>query len=377
MLTGQFRFKCGKSRAMEGRAMRAPVFLALSLTLSVESAVFASLEHVAVATRTSQSPNIDGNLSDPVWAQAVPITDFTQQAPDEAQAPSQRTELRILFDDRAIYFAVHCFDTDPKTIVANMTRRDRNSFSDAIWLDIDTRGDHQTAYHFELSAAGVQRDGIRTGDAIEDGAVDWEWDAVWDSSVRRDSEGWTAEIAIPLAELRYSDKEATTWRMEIRRFIGRRSEMDQWIYIPRLQSSEMLWYGPLVGLEGLPPSHNLRLMPFVLQRTRIRRSPPELQMIRGTDEGVSAGLDAQYGVTSNLTLNATVLPDFGQVEADEVKLNLTTFELTYPEKRPFFLEGLNQYILYLQSGRPQSNQLFYSRRIGAAPPGPFIPSGGL
>src|SRR5713226_1022575 len=122
---------------------------------------------VAVATRTSQSPTIDGNLSDPVWAQAVPITDFTQQAPDEGEKPSQRTEVRILYDDQAIYFGIRCFDTDPKTIVANMTRRDRDSFSDAIWLDIDTHGDHQSAYHFELSAAGVQRDGIRTGDVVE------------------------------------------------------------------------------------------------------------------------------------------------------------------------------------------------------------------
>src|SRR5713101_3461356 len=199
--------------------MRTPSFLALTLTTSVQLAAFGSSEQVAVATRTSRPPTIDGNLADPVWAQAVPVTDFTQQAPDEGEKPSQKTEVRILYDNQAIYFGVRCLDSDPKTIVANMTRRDRDSFSDAIWLDIDTRGDHRSAWHFEVSAAGIQRDGIRTGDD-PDANINWDWDATWDSAVRRDSEGWTAEIAIPLRELRYRAASNLAWRMEIRRFIA-------------------------------------------------------------------------------------------------------------------------------------------------------------
>jgi hypothetical protein len=209
--------------------MRTPVLLAVILGLPWPSAALVLPEQVAVATRTSRPPKIDGNLSDTVWAKVLPFTDFMQQSPDEGQPPSQRTEVRILYDDRAIYFAFRCFETDPKTIVANMTRRDRDSFSDAIWLDLDTRGDHHSAWHFEVSAAGAQRDGIRTADDRDNG-INWDWDATWDSAVRRDSEGWTAEIAIPLAQLRYKAASNGGWRMEIRRFIARRSEIDQWIY---------------------------------------------------------------------------------------------------------------------------------------------------
>src|SRR5262245_21915000 len=202
---------------------------ALVLGLVVECAAFAGDEQVAVATRTSRTPTIDGNLSDPVWGQAVPFSDFTQQQPDEGEKPSQKTEVRILYDDHAIYFGIRCFDSDPKTIVATSTRRDRDAFSDAVWLDLDTRGDGRSAWHFEVSAAGVQRDGIRTGDNRDDPVrpgINWDWDATWTSAVRRDSEGWTAEIAIPLGELRYNAASNVPWRMEISRFIARRSEID-------------------------------------------------------------------------------------------------------------------------------------------------------
>jgi len=348
-----------------------PGFLTLTLAVAGYPAPLAPLEQVAIATRTSQAPKIDGNLSDPVWARAVPFTDFTQQSPDEGEKPSQRTEVRILYDNRAIYFGIRCFDTDPKTIVATSTRRDRDAFSDAIWLDLDTRGDGRSAWHFEVSAAGVQRDGIRTGDD-PDLDMNWDWDATWDSAVSRDSEGWTAEIAIPLGELRYKAASNIPWRMEIRRFIARRSEIDQWVYISRLDAGEMLKYGRLVGLSDLPSSHAWHLMPFVLGRARDRSSPAELQLPQGMDSSLRVGLDARYNITPNLTLTGTVLPDFGQIEADQVKLNLTTFELLYPEKRPFFLEGVDLFTVLTMFGDPTSLQAFYSRRIGAAPPVPAI-----
>src|SRR5215471_4170311 len=351
--------------------MRDTMRLALVLSLAVECAAFAEGQQVAVATRTSRPPKIDGNLSDPVWAQAVPLTDCTQQSPDEGEKPSQRTEVRILYDNRAIYFGIRCFDTDPTTVVANKTRRDRDSFSDAIWIDLDTRGDGRSAWHFEVSAAGVQRDGIRTGDD-PDTEINWDWDATWDSAVRRDSEGWNAEIAIPLGELRYKAAGNVPWRMEIRRFIARRSEIDQWVYISRLEYGEMLRYGRLVGLSDLPPSHAWHLAPFVVGKVRNRSSPAELQLPQGRDSSLSAGLDARYNITPNLTLTATMLPDFGQVEADEVKLNLTTFELRYPEKRPFFFEGADMFTMLNMYGIPTQPQLFYSRRVGAATTDPAV-----
>jgi hypothetical protein len=351
--------------------MRTLVLLAVILALPRQSAALVLPEQVAVATRTPRPPKIDGNLSDPVWAQAVPFTDFTQQSPDEGEKPSQKTEVRILYDNQGIYFGIRCFDSDPKTIVASKTRRDRDSFSDAVWLDLDTRGDGRSAWHFEVSAAGVQRDGIRTGDD-PDNAINWDWDATWDSAVRRDSEGWTAEIAISLAQLRYKAASNVAWRMEIRRFIARRSEIDQWIYISRLDYGEMLRYGRLVGLSDLPSSHAWHLAPFVVGKVRNRSAPAELQLPQGRDSSLGAGLDARYNITPNITLTATVLPDFGQVEADEVKLNLTTFELRYPEKRPFFLEGADLFTMFNMFGNPTIPQLAYSRRIGAATSDPAL-----
>ena len=352
--------------------MRTPVLLAVILALPVQSAASASPEQVAVATRTPRPPKIDGNLSDPVWGRAVPFTDFTQQSPDEGEKPSQRTEVRILYDNHAIYFGIRCFDTDPKTIVATSTRRDRDAHSDAIWLDLDTHGDGRSAWHFEVSAAGVQRDAIRTGDD-PDLDLNWDWDATWDSAARRDSEGWTAEIAIPLGELRYKAASDVPWRMEIRRFIARRSEIDQWIYISRLEYGEMLRYGRLVGLSDLPSSHAWHLAPFVVGKVRNRSAPAELQLPRGRDSSLSAGLDVRYNITPNLAFTGTLFPDFGQVEADEVKINLTTYELIYPEKRPFFLEGADLFtILDMFGGPAAAAQLFYSRRIGAATPDPTL-----
>src|SRR5215813_8563788 len=351
--------------------MRTPVLLVMMLGLPVQSATLAPPEQIAVATRTSRPPKIDGDLSDPVWAQAVPFSDFTQQAPDEGEKPSQRTEVRILYDDHAIYFGIRCLDTDPKTIVATSTRRDRDAYSDAIWLDLDTRGDGRSAWHFEVSAAGVQRDGIRMGDDPNLN-MNWDWDATWHSAVSRNSEGWAAEIAIPLGQLRYKAASNVPWRMEIRRFIARRSEIDQWIYIPRLDYGEMLRYGRLVGLSDLPSSHAWNLAPFVVGQARNRSSPAELQLPQGMDSNLTAGLDARYNITPNLTFTTTVLPDFGQVEADQVKLNLTTFELRYPEKRPFFVEGADLFTMLNMLGNPTSPQLAYSRRIGAATPDPAL-----
>src|SRR5437868_6097134 len=180
-------------------------------------------------------------------------------------------------------------------------------------------------------------------------------------------------MALPLGELRYKAANKDAWRMEIRRFIARRSEIDQWIYISRLESGEMLRYGQLVGLSDLPSSHAWHLAPFVVARARHRSSPPELQLPQGTDSTLSGGLDARYNIASNLTLAATLLPDFGQVEADQVRLNLTTFELRYPEKRPFFLEGSDLFTVVNMLGYPTNPQLAYSRRIGAATPDPALP----
>jgi hypothetical protein len=325
-------------------------------------------------TRLGTVPVIDGNLADPVW-QAVPaLRELTQQLPAEGAPPTERTEIRLGYDDRAIYFAVRLWDSQPDQIVARLTRRDRDVASDAVLIDIDPQGDHQSAFHFEVSAANVQRDAIRTGDVAD--AVSFDWDAVWRSAVMRDATGWTAEIAIPLSTLRFAGARPGQWRLQVRRFIARRNETDALVLIPHDDFGEMQRYAPVLGVADLSPPSGLQVRPFGLARLRARPAYVALDAPTQTDLRWQVGVDARDKVTSGLTLDATVLPDFGQVEADQVILNLSTFELKFPEKRPFFLEGADLLTLRTAHGPPVgSAQLFYSRRIGAAAPRASASSG--
>jgi hypothetical protein len=327
-------------------------------------------EHGAHAERASAAPVIDGDLSDVAWLQAHSISGFTQRFPNEAAAPTGRTDVRILYDDHALYFAFHCLDPEPTGVVARLTRRDYDSASDGVIIDLDTRGDHVRAFHFEVNAAGVQRDAIRTGDS----AISYDWNAVWESAVRQTADGWTAEIAIPFSALRYEHAPRAQWLMQIKRYVSRLNETDQWIFVPQTEN-EMLRYGVLSGLDRLPEVHGVVLNPFVTGRVRLRNAPAVLAVPRGLDGLATAGIDGQVGLTSSLSLQATVLPDFAQVEADPAVLNLSTFELHLDEKRPFFLEGADLFQLTDPAGRSLGDQLFYSRRLGSAAPGPHVPTG--
>jgi len=317
-----------------------------------------------VATRLSSPPTIDGKLDDAAWQSVPLLRELVQEFPDQGGPPSERSEIRLGYDDRAIYLAVRCLDSQPGEIVATLTRRDRDVSSDAVVFDLDSRGDQLSAFHFEVSAAGVQRDALRTGDQ----AFNYDWNAVWRSAARLDATGWTAEIAVPLAALRFDETQLDRWRLQLRRFIARKSETDALVLIPRTEHGEMLRYAPVVGVSNLAAPRGIHLWPFALSRVRARPLQTDLRW--------QGGLDARYGLTSGLTLDATVLPDFGQVEADQVVLNLSTFEVRFPEKRPFFLEGSELLSLKTAYGNPlQAAQVFYSRRIGAAPPKPTVDLG--
>jgi hypothetical protein len=326
----------------------------------------------AHAVRVDKGPLIDGDLSDVVWLAGKPVTSFTQQYPDENSAPTVSTEVRIVYDQTAIYFSFRCTDPNPRAITARLTRRDDDIRSDAVVIDLDTAGDHTRAFHFEVSAAGVQRDAVRTGD----NALSWSWDAVWKSAVHRTSDGWNAEIAIPFATLMYPSLQDPQWRLQLKRFVSRRSETDQWVYIPLKSQGEMLRYGILDGLSDLPTVHGVSLDPFVTARLRSQWSPPSVGGPKGIDATGSGGLDASVGLTPALALQVTVLPDFGQVEADPAVLNLTTFELHLDEKRQFFLANADLFQLSDPLGNALGDQLFYSRRIGASTPAPYVPAGG-
>ncbi len=324
------------------------------------------------AVRAATPPLIDGDLGDAVWAGA-PVDDrFTQHFPDDGQPPTQRTEVRILYDDAAVYVGVRLHDSAAGEIVARLTRRDRLVESDYVIISIDSRHDHGSGYQFRLNAAGVQADAL----LFNDNNTSYEWDAVWDGSTSRDAGGWSAEFRIPLSVLRFTspdEEDEQEWGLNVRRYISRRQEVDLWTYRPRTASGEASRMGHITGLRGLRPRRTFELRPFVVSHVRAFTASGGallgLQRHGRYTSDATVGLDAKLGITSDLTLDLTVNPDFGQVEADQVVLNLSRFETFFPEKRPFFLEGMDVFTTPIQ--------MFYSRRIGRPPSGKVPGSGAV
>jgi hypothetical protein len=307
------------------------------------------------AIRTDNHPRIDGRLGDACWARAPRVTDFVQTEPDDGRPATETTIVQVAYDAEAIYVAMQMLDADPGGIVDRLTRRDRDQEADCAYVAIDSYHDHQTAYLFMVYASGTQRDVYYYNDGWEDSG----WDAVWESATARTGSGWTAEFKIPFDCLRFASSESPVWGILFGRGITRKQELARWPHIPQSASGLVSNFAHLEGLSNLHPSKHLEVLPYGVSYEETEAEHP------GNPDGRafygSAGVDVRYGVTPNITLNATVNPDFGQVEADETVLNLTTFETAYPEKRPFFMEGLNIFATWFD--------LFYSRRIGKAPSG--------
>ncbi len=299
-------------------------------------------------------PTIDGRLDDEAWKQGEWAGDYTQQIPTEGAEPSQPTELKILYDDRHLYFAIRAFD-DPALVHRYPGRRD-DFTGDIVGVCFDSYNSKQHGFEFDLTAGGSKIDLI-----LGNGETEWDttWDPVWDGKVGHDEQGWTAEFRVPLNQLRYGPQDEQVWGLHSWRWIERKQEEDQWQLIPRQNTGRMYQLGELRGIRGLPRARHVELLPHVLGSASTGPSVPG----GGTDGSGSLGLDAKIGLTSNFTLDATVNPDFGQVEADPSVVNLTAYETFYEEKRPFFLEGRK----ILTFGIEDEDQLFYSRRIGAPP----------
>jgi hypothetical protein len=311
-----------------------------------------------VAARAPARPRIDGKLDDPAWAAAPLTSAFTQKFPNEGAPPSESTTLRVLYDEDAIYFAFDC-PQKGSPVVEHLSRRDRLVEADRVEIDLGTRHDRKSAFQFTVNAGGVLTDAVLFND------TDWsgDWDENWDAAVARTAAGWSAEIRIPLRILRFSSAPVQSWDLQARRFVSARQEIDEWAFIPREAAGEVSHYGTLDELRDLRASAPIEVRPFVLGRVR-RRDTATTQLASGTDLGGSAGLDLKWHPSQSLTLDATLNPDFAQVEADQLVLNLTKFETYYPEKRPFFLEGIDTFAT--------PRQLLYTRRIGRAAPPPAL-----
>ena len=323
-----------------------------------------------VPTRTAKAPTIDGLLDDAAWATAPSSTAFTQKFPAEGTAPSERTTLRVLYDDDAVYVAIDC-DQTISPIVARMARRDREVESDSVSIDIDSRALGKTAFEFTVTAAGVLRDGIRSNDAVENGnRYTPAWDENWDARTHVRADGWSAELRIPLRILRFSMGAVQSWGFQARRYTSLRQETDEWSFVPRNVVSEVSLYGHLDGMR-VRPHADLELKPFVLGRF-VRSDPTDVTLDSGLTPGVSAGLDLRWHLTPDLTLDATANPDFTQVEGDELYLNLSNFESFFPEKRPFFVEGSEIFEAPAPLFFARPFQLLYTRRIGRRPEAPAL-----
>lgn len=316
------------------------------------------------AVRVTAPPRIDGMLDEDVWKLAQPATDFIQRDPDEGKPATERTEVYVLYDDHALYFGCIFHDSEPNKIVARLTRRDDEIESDNASIRIDSYHDHRTGYEFTFNAAGVKVDILQYDDANRE---DESWDPVWELETKITSQGWIAEVKIPFHILRYrthnDDSAEEEWGINILRHITRKQEDDRWVFTPKSQSGFISRFGHLIGLRNLPSSNHIELLPFVVAKQRY--APPTDVMERKYEFKPDAGLDLKYHLSTSFTLDATVNPDFGQVEADPAVLNLSTFETLYPEKRPFFIEG-TQILRFTTYGEGAGPGMFYSRRIGRA-----------
>jgi hypothetical protein len=317
---------------------------------------------VVVAARASTTIQVDGRLDEPAWAVATPVSDFTQVDPEEGQPVSEVTEARILFDDEAIYIGVRLSDREP--VSERLGRRDMDLL-DSDWLGvvIDSYHDHRTAFSFDLNPAGVQRDAVKSMGPGGQEQDDLSWDPVWEASATKDAGGWTAEYRIPFSQLRFGKADEPTWGIQIERVIGRRREYAVLSFTPKSQPGGIPAYGHLEGLRGVEPGQRLEVLPYAV--TRAEYVDPGSNPFREDSEYfVSGGVDLLYRVSSDFALNATLNPDFGQVEVDPAVINLTVYETFFDEKRPFFIEGSEIF----DFGRNTSGgRLFYSRRIGRTP----------
>ncbi|HET8649702.1 MAG TPA: DUF5916 domain-containing protein [Gemmatimonadales bacterium] len=310
--------------------------------------------------------HLDGVLDEPAWQRAQPAHLATQINPDEGKPPTEPTDIRIIYGDNALYIGARMYDDHPERITARLARRDERPASDRLTIRLDARHDQLTAFLFDVFPAGNKGDAAVGADGFED----YSWDAVWDMATRIDSAGWVAEIRIPLDQLRYNAA-TNVWGIQIRRFIQRKQEEDVFSYVPRSENEGPNRYGRLLGLDSLPQAHRLEVIPYITTKADYSTIDPANPFRDGSQYTASTGADLRMGLTSDLTLDATINPDFGQVEVDPAVVNLSDQETVFDEKRPFFVEGsdlfnFGQLHTFNSFGTPST---FFSRRIGRPPQG--------
>lgn len=301
-------------------------------------------------------PKIDGQLDDACWSQGEWTGDFTQREPHEGTPGSQPTQLKILYDNKYLYVAMRAYDSELAALPRLRGKRDEFT-GDIVGVNFDSYFDKRTGFEFDLTSGGSKIDLLLKNDSW-----DTNWNAVWDGKVGTEANAWTAEFRIPFSQLRYGRQAEQVWGLHSWRWINRFQEESDWQLLPMDSPGFVYSFGELHGIRDLPASRRIELLPYALAKYTTGPTEAGNPYRRGAESSGDAGLDAKVGLASNFTMDVTVNPDFGQVEADPSQINLTTYETFFEEKRPFFLEGKNIF----ESGL-NDDLLFYSRRIGHAP----------
>ena len=308
------------------------------------------------ATRIENPPRVDAVLDEPFWAAIPPVSGFRQRDPVDGAPASERTEVRIAYDESALYFGFVFFDSEPDRIRRNILHRGgRISHDDRVVIALDTYLDRRNAYIFEVGSLGTQDDALISDESMT--LDDWNWDGVFTTETRVTEDGWVLEMAIPFTTIRFADTDAVEMGIAIQRSIRRKNENVYWPHIGqdyRSGIAQVSRYATLTGISGIRRGRHLEVKPFATLGAQ------QLEGEASFDRDAQAGLDLKYGLTSNLTLDLTWNTDFAQVETDNVQINLTRFDLFFPEKREFFLERAGLF----QFGDEEDAEIFFSRRIG-------------
>ncbi|HKB86209.1 MAG TPA: DUF5916 domain-containing protein, partial [Ignavibacteriaceae bacterium] len=306
-------------------------------------------EDEITAVKVNSGITIDGLLDEPVWKTTDFVTGFTQLDPEEGKTSSQNTKVYIAYDDKSLYIGARMYDTAPDSIYANLVRRDEDANSDQFTVYLDPYNDKRSGNYFGITAAGTLKDGVLYNDEWDD----YTWDGVWEGEVHIDKEGWTAEMKIPFSQLKFKSDNVQTWGIDFKRDIARRHERDYLIYIPKNESGFVSRFANLQGIRNIKPSNQLEILPYVTSKASFTGHSTNDPFNDGSQYSAGLGADLKYGIGSNLTLNASINPDFGQVEIDPAVINLSDVETFFDEKRPFFIEGSN--IFNFGQGGARSN----------------------
>ncbi len=361
--------------------MMKTTFIALSLCLLASTGLLGqssdSTNTAATAKKiyftksiSSTPPTIDGSLTDPIWETVSWGGDFTQRQPNPKEAPTEQTNFKILYDAKNLYIAFRCHDADPNGIEKRLSRRDGFA-GDWVEINIDSYHDLRTAFSFTISAAGVKGD-----EFISNNGNNWDssWDPIWYAKTQTDEKGWTAELRIPLSQLRFSNKtDEQVWGLQFTRRYFRQEERSVWQYLPPNAGQWVSAFGELHGIKGIRAQKQVEILPYVVGKAETFEQEEGNPFATGNRVGLNAGVDGKIGVTNDLTLDFTINPDFGQVEADPSALVLDGFQVFFQERRPFFVGNRNIFDFRVTSaeagGSFTGDILFYSRRIGGSPHG--------